>query len=75
MRFPFYEIVFVQGLMPIAKATIAAFHKVYATWWLPYFVTVLSITMFRRQLIVDKLIWNNKTMIKSVRYNESSYAD
>ncbi|KAL4499036.1 hypothetical protein ABPG72_016938 [Tetrahymena utriculariae] len=75
LKFPLWEAVVVQSVTPIGKFNQLVHHKMYTSWWLPYFVSAYLLAGFRKQFISDKVVWNNKIFADKLTYNPKAVFD
>ena len=69
LKSPFYELTFAQSITPLDKFEISVSHKIYTSWYLPYFLTAYMLYGEVRQVMNDMSIWNNKVFGSKLTYN------
>ena len=47
-KFPFWETLLIQMLVPAYKFTQQACHKFFTTWWLPYWLTTILLRTYMK---------------------------
>ena len=72
---PFYEAVFFQHTSTVGKFEHDVYHELYASGYLPYWVTALMLRLEAQQVTNDTYIWNNKEFASQPKYNLDSEAD
>lgn len=72
---PFFEITFLQHLIPIDKFFQKVYHNCYTSSYLPYWATALILRLEVQQVLNDTTIWNKKTFGDKLSYNLKTEAD
>ena len=60
LRSPIFTAIFVQFLKPKGKQDNILIHDMYATWWLPYWLTSAMLRGEAMQVTNDMYIWDSK---------------
>lgn len=61
--------------VPVYKFTVALYHKMYSSWWMPYWLSAFLLRFYLVQVGSDKFVWNNKVFKKEIHYNLKTEAD
>ena len=72
---PFFEVTFLQHVIPVDKFMQKVYHNIYSSSYLPYWVTALILRLEVQQVLNDTTIWNQKTFGKKLSYNMKNEAD
>lgn len=69
LKAPWYELTFAQSITPLDKFMIRVSHKMYASSFLPYWITAYMLFNEVKQVLNDMDIWNNKVFGSKLSYN------
>ena len=72
---PFFEITFLQHLIPVDKFFQKVFHNCWTSTYLPYWATALILRLEVQQVLNDTIIWDKKTFGARLAYNMKSETD
>lgn len=71
----FFELIFEQAVVPLKKFHQRVSHKIYASWYLPYWLTAFMLYSEVQQVFSDMNIWNKKIFGDRLNYNMKTEAD
>lgn len=71
----FFELLFEQAIVPLKKFHQRVSHKIYASWYLPYWLTAFMLYSEVQQVLSDMNVWNNKVFGSRLNYNMKTDAD
>lgn len=71
----FFELLFEQAVVPLKKFHQRVSHKIYSSWYLPYWLTAFMLYSEVQQVFSDMNIWNKKIFGDRLNYNMKTEAD
>ncbi|OMJ83866.1 hypothetical protein SteCoe_15091 [Stentor coeruleus] len=72
---PYYEVLFFQHTTSKGKFEHDVFHELYASWYLPHWVTALILRLEAMQVTNDTYVWNKKVFATNPMYATDGEAD
>lgn len=71
----FFEVTFAQSVTPLDKFHIKVSHRIFTSWFLPYWISAFMLYSEVKQVFNDMRIWNGKTFGSKLAYNLKADAD
>lgn len=75
LKFRYFESAFCQAVTPMRRFKLKVSHKIYASHFLPYWLTSYFLYGEVKQLFSDMNIWNNKVFGARLSYNMKTETD